>query len=116
MDLGKWAYKALGNSSLFRESALWQEINPLVYSALFPANQPPDSENKVEERVKKEKESAEIDTPSFNQTEYDKATGGVTENIAAVNTDPLSQPIKEISDLTVAFDNTAIDYKVFFLE
>lgn len=103
--IGKLAFKYLGNSSLFRESQLWQEINPLVYSALFPSKIPKDLDSRLEKKLAKTAEEATLE-PEVSAVLQDSAE--------ALASDPISQPASENS--SVVFDDTKIDYEVFFLE
>ena len=113
-DIGKMAFKYLGNSSLFRSSQLWQEINPLVYSALFPSKIPKDLDKRLEAKLAKTAEEATI------QSEADAIANKILEDDKkakeSLAEDPLSEPIGAVDDIIIAFNDTSIDYSVFFLE
>lgn len=110
--IGKLAFKYLGNSTLFRESQLWQEINPLVYSALFPGKIPEDINKKIEAKLAKVAEEATLN--SEVNAEVKSIIQDSTKAKELLALDPISQAVSE--DNSVVFDNTKIDYEVFFLE
>lgn len=110
--IGKLAFKYLANSSLFRESQLWQEINPLVYSALFPSKIPKDLDSRLEKKLAKTAEEAALE--SEVNAEVNAILQGSDKAKEALALDPISQPASE--DNSVVFDGTKIDYEVFFLE
>lgn len=111
--LGKTAFEYLGNSSLFRESQLWQELNPLVYSALFPGKIPEDSEARIQKKLAKTAEEATLE--SEVNAEVKAILQGSDKAKEALALDPISQSIAEDST-SIIFDDTKIDYEVFFLE
>jgi hypothetical protein len=131
MDIAKWAYKTLGNSSLFRSSELWRAIDPLVYSVIFPEKMPADTEKKVEERKEKTllqagpestktyaEVQAEIDAQlklPFDQSAYDETVKNLKDPLDGTD---LSTDAKVDGETSIEsyFDDTRIDYNVFFLE
>lgn len=104
MNLAKWAYELLGNSSLFRQSNLWQTANPLIYSALFPEKIP----NKIEELVT-DKVKASLQTSILSTA----LVANIATDLEAINTDGLSEALTQVTEV---IDGTAIDYTVFFKE
>lgn len=117
MNLAKWAYDQVSDSSQFRNSDLWKQINPLVYSALFPKQQPADAEDKVNAAVDLKKTNAEIAANTNLNAVKPISTGGaeiddITKGIAE---DPSS--LDKLSTVpALDFDDLAIEYTIAFLE
>jgi hypothetical protein len=112
-SLGKAAFENLGNSSLFRESRLWQELNPLIYSALFPEKVPKKVDKEIEKKLAKIAE--EVALESEVKAEVAKAIQNNEIAKQNLDLDPISQSITE-DNTSIIFDDTKIDYEVFFLE
>lgn len=110
---GKLAFEYLGNSSLFRESQLWQEINPLTYSALFPGKIPEDLEAITEKKLAKTAEGTTLE--SGVNAEVKAILQGSDKAKEALASDPISQSVAE-DNTSIIFDDTKIDYEIFFLE
>lgn len=113
MNLTKWAFETAGNSSFFRDSKLWQIISPLAYSALEPEKQPKETEALVTAVKSKEINEKQIDAGVITLP-IDEIidTEDLETNIEA---DAYSE-VKNDEEIIAQFDNTAIDYQVFFLE
>lgn len=131
-DVAKWAYRTLGDSSLFRSSELWKAIDPLVYSVVFPKKWPINTEKKVEENKNKivlqagpestksaEEINAEIDAQlkrPYSPEEYAEEVRNAADVLSKENVLATAENVEASRQLEDSFDDTVIDYRVFFRE